>query len=334
MLYGAGAANSESPDAGCRSNCRLPFCGDGVVANGEGCDDGPGNSDAPDAACRTDCTSQRCGDEVVDKHEQCEPPNLEGTGCTDQCQLVACPALALEGGTVAVSNGGTYPSTATYACEGGNPPSDGDAERMCQVDGTGAGTTPTTCAPPCAPTGTPLTPGFRTTGPDVSNGGTTWVTIRGCDCQSPRLTVKSAGSDNDQANEQVQVKINGQGQGYYLGTSATPGGQCDTVNTLLDQVDVSSLMLERNGELAIQVLCANADGANTGVGNNCGSSGTIQSAVTLEVVRKLSSCRHALKIAIRRARPRLLLHVNFYIDAPCSTMAFLRGNPPSRGGGS
>jgi hypothetical protein len=62
-----------------------------------------------------------------------------------ECQLVVCPALALEGGTVEVSNGGTYPSTATYACEGGDPPTDGDLERTCQVDGTWSGAAPTEC---------------------------------------------------------------------------------------------------------------------------------------------------------------------------------------------
>jgi hypothetical protein len=36
---------------------------------------------------------------------------------------------------VEISNGGTYPSTATYACDGGDPPSDADAERICQTDG-------------------------------------------------------------------------------------------------------------------------------------------------------------------------------------------------------
>jgi hypothetical protein len=59
--------------------------------------------------------------------------------------LAACPPLPFDAGTVAVSNGGTYPSTAAYACEGGDPPSDGDAERTCQVDGTWSGTAPTTC---------------------------------------------------------------------------------------------------------------------------------------------------------------------------------------------
>jgi hypothetical protein len=90
-----------------------------------------------------------CGDETVnaDKGEECDPPDLENTGCTDECKLVVCPTLPFnaEGGTVEVSNGGTYPSTATYACEGGSPPSDGDAERTCQTDGTWSGTAPTSC---------------------------------------------------------------------------------------------------------------------------------------------------------------------------------------------
>ena len=60
-------------------------------------------------------------------------------------ELVVCPPLPFDAGTVAVSNGGTYPSTAAYACEGGDPPSDGDAERICQTDGTWSGAAPTTC---------------------------------------------------------------------------------------------------------------------------------------------------------------------------------------------
>jgi hypothetical protein len=64
-------------------------------------------------------------------------------------ELVACPALPFEGSTVAVSNGGTYPSTAVYACEGGGPLSDGDAERWsAPARSTAPGT-----APPRPPAG-------------------------------------------------------------------------------------------------------------------------------------------------------------------------------------
>jgi hypothetical protein len=96
--------------------------------------------------------------------EECDPPNLEGTGCTEECKLVVCPALAFEaeGGTVTATNNGTYPSTATYMCDTGDPPTDGDAGRQCQLNGTWGGTAPTLCCPPermmpdgsCLPDGT------------------------------------------------------------------------------------------------------------------------------------------------------------------------------------
>jgi hypothetical protein len=89
----------------------------------------------------------RCGDGIVDpgRGEGCEPPDLENTGCTGECKLVVCPALNFEAGDVAITNGGTYPSTATYACEGGGPPSDGDAVLTCLPTGEWSGTAPTQC---------------------------------------------------------------------------------------------------------------------------------------------------------------------------------------------
>ena len=49
----AGAANADTPDAPCRSDCTLPRCGDSVQDSGEGCDDGAANG--PDGACGLDC---------------------------------------------------------------------------------------------------------------------------------------------------------------------------------------------------------------------------------------------------------------------------------------
>eukprot|EP01046_Picozoa_sp_COSAG06_P037811 COSAG06_NODE_4303_length_4382_cov_1.437310_7_plen_186_part_00 len=37
------------------------------------------------------------------------------------------------------------PSVATYTCDGGNPPTDGDATRTCQEDGSWSGVAPTSC---------------------------------------------------------------------------------------------------------------------------------------------------------------------------------------------
>jgi hypothetical protein len=87
-----------------------------------------------------------------DEADACEVPSHVDCGahgtCTDgtcactstgysgaHCEIRVCLALTFEAGSVMVTNGGTYPSTATYACEGGVPPSDGDATRTCQIDG-------------------------------------------------------------------------------------------------------------------------------------------------------------------------------------------------------
>ena len=51
-----GAANSNEAGAACRTNCRLPFCGDGVVGPGEACDLAGLNSDAAGSDCLTTCT--------------------------------------------------------------------------------------------------------------------------------------------------------------------------------------------------------------------------------------------------------------------------------------
>ncbi len=70
----AGNANADTSDAPCRRNCTLPFCGDGITDPGrdEVCDAGGDNADTPDATCRLDCQSQRCGDGIIDTGEQCD----------------------------------------------------------------------------------------------------------------------------------------------------------------------------------------------------------------------------------------------------------------------
>ena len=69
------------------------------------------------------------------------------TRCLPDCTLeVHCPALPeVEGATITLSNGNIAPSTATYTCDGGGPPQDGDATRTCQADGSWSGTAPTSC---------------------------------------------------------------------------------------------------------------------------------------------------------------------------------------------
>ena len=66
-----------------------------------------------------------------------------------RCAAAVCPALSFdaEGGTVVISNGGTYPSTTTYVCEGGAPPL-GTTTRECRPDGSWSEGEPGAC-PTC-----------------------------------------------------------------------------------------------------------------------------------------------------------------------------------------
>ena len=77
---------------GCTSSCQNATCGDGLVWFGnEECDQGQANSEAPDAVCRTDCTLQRCGDSVVDAGEECDDGNQTNTdSCTNACANATC----------------------------------------------------------------------------------------------------------------------------------------------------------------------------------------------------------------------------------------------------
>ena len=73
------------------SGCAPLNCGDGVLDPGEVCDLGAANSNAPDALCRSDCTAQRCGDGIVDPSfgEICDDGNnVAGDGCDPSCQSV------------------------------------------------------------------------------------------------------------------------------------------------------------------------------------------------------------------------------------------------------
>ena len=85
--------SNEAADA-CRTNCKLPSCGDGVTDTNEVCDDGNGlNFDGCSSACVVedgwDCTGPICvpicGDNLVVGNEQCDDGNLE----TEYCEYAA-----------------------------------------------------------------------------------------------------------------------------------------------------------------------------------------------------------------------------------------------------
>ncbi|HEX2882073.1 MAG TPA: DUF4215 domain-containing protein, partial [Polyangiaceae bacterium] len=83
----AGCSPTDNGD-GCSSLCQLEtICGDGVKAPTEACDDG---NTANGDGCRSNCTVEQCGDGIQDSGEQCDPfpgNNVSGDGCSSTCQL-------------------------------------------------------------------------------------------------------------------------------------------------------------------------------------------------------------------------------------------------------
>jgi cysteine-rich repeat protein len=75
----------------CLNTCVLPTCGDGFLHAGvEQCDQGAANANTPNASCRTDCRAQRCGDGVLDDlfGEQCDDGGTTGgDGCSAACGI-------------------------------------------------------------------------------------------------------------------------------------------------------------------------------------------------------------------------------------------------------
>lgn len=70
-----------------------PVCGNGVLQEGEICDEGLDNSDTEPDACREDCTLPICGDGVADpsNDESCDDGNpVALDGCTPACVLEFC----------------------------------------------------------------------------------------------------------------------------------------------------------------------------------------------------------------------------------------------------
>ncbi|MFT5992972.1 MAG: cysteine-rich repeat protein [Bradymonadia bacterium] len=82
-----GDDNGYTPNA-CRPDCVLPSCGDGVVDEGESCDDGNALNDD---GCSSVCEIERCGDGTVQHGEECDDGNaLNDDGCSSVCEIERC----------------------------------------------------------------------------------------------------------------------------------------------------------------------------------------------------------------------------------------------------
>jgi cysteine-rich repeat protein len=108
--------NSSAPNAGCcRLNCLPSRCGDGIIDQGEACDDGLKNGDTP-GTCRTTCCLPACGDGVVDPGEECDDKNrLNLDNCSSICKK-ECGDAELNLRNEQCDNGANNSNTVANAC--------------------------------------------------------------------------------------------------------------------------------------------------------------------------------------------------------------------------
>jgi cysteine-rich repeat protein len=126
-----GELNSDTTPNGCRTDCSLPACGDGILDDlfGEFCDEGANNSDTAPDGCRTGCILPSCGDTVVDAGEECDDGNNNpDDGCSPGCVADFC-------------GDGINNNNNTEACDDGNT-NDGDGcSSLCVIEFCGDSTT-------------------------------------------------------------------------------------------------------------------------------------------------------------------------------------------------
>ena len=91
----------------CNPDCSFaPYCGDGSLAENEGCDDG---NQIEDDGCTVKCTLATCGDGIVQEGEQCD-----GLGPD-----AACPMPEFDGGLLQCTAACTLDTSACVGCGNG-----------------------------------------------------------------------------------------------------------------------------------------------------------------------------------------------------------------------
>ncbi len=101
-----------------------PICGNGVVEDGEACDDG--NTDACDG-CNSSCQVEVCGNGTHDCGEECDDGNTSNEdSCLNSCSVASC------------GDGFLWPSQ--ESCDDGNTDACDGCSSSCQVEACGNGT--------------------------------------------------------------------------------------------------------------------------------------------------------------------------------------------------
>jgi cysteine-rich repeat protein len=107
------------------AGCGEPVCGDGIIDQGEACDDG--NTQNADA-CQASCQLPACGDGIADLGlgEQCDDGNSDdGDACPSTCQLAFC--------------GDGFVERGDELCDDGNPSDNDECLNDCTPNRCGDG---------------------------------------------------------------------------------------------------------------------------------------------------------------------------------------------------
>ncbi len=99
--------NADNTDA-CVEGCKAATCGDGFVhADVEGCDDG---NDIDDDLCTNMCALPSCGDGIVQDGEACDDGNADDTdACLSTCVVASCGDGVVHAGVEACDDMGESP---------------------------------------------------------------------------------------------------------------------------------------------------------------------------------------------------------------------------------
>jgi cysteine-rich repeat protein len=216
------AANSEQCDDGnaddldgCRTNCQLPRCGDGIRSVAESCDTS-GNT----AECNFNCSLPLCGDGLVNNQfipagatspEVCDDGNqVAGDGCSPLCQIETC-------------GNGVIEAAAGEQCDDGNS-NDGDACRNnCQLPRCGDNLVSN--AENCDTGGNTADCNFNCARPQCGDGLVNNHFIPN-GATSPEVCDDGNQVDGDGCSALCQIEACGNGV-----TEAANGEQCDDANT-------------------------------------------------------------------------------------------------------
>ena len=234
---GTTADSTEETTDGCETDCAGPSCGDGVVDEGEECDDG-GESEQ----CNADCTSAACGDGVLNMSA--------GESCDDGGESVVCNADCTPTGC----GDGVTNASANEECDDMGESETCDAD--CTAAACGDGTINVTASETCDDMGESETCDDDCTEPACGDGVTNAAANEACDDMGESAT----------CNADCTALACGDGQ-----VNASAGEACDDGNAQdLDGCSANCQSDESCGNMYLDLTFGETcDDGNDMAGDGC-----------------------------------------------------------------